>query len=254
VGRRGPIELDLIDRLGRELGHFDDSLVVLGGFGEPLLHPQLPEVLGRLRAAGVFGLTLRTNAIALGADAIDAICRHDVDVVTVLLDANSAAEYRCVHNADYFDRVRGNVEALSEARQQRGQAAPLIVPEMIKDTVTVEHMEAFYDEWLGRVGWAVIDGHSTYAGQLPDRSVLNMAPPVRIPCRRIFSRCMIMADGSMVACDRDFKSSYPVGSITSAGLSDLWRSARMQDIRQGHETSSYEHLPLCSACQDWDRP
>lgn len=254
VGARSPISLDLIDRLGAELSQFDDSLVVLGGFGEPLLHPQLPEILRRLRAAGVFGLAIRTNAIALDAAAIDTICQHQVDVVTVLLDAVSPESYRQVHGADFFDRVHANIDALIAARKQRSQAAPLIVPELIKDKTTLDHMEEFFDYWLRRLGWAVIDGYSTYAGQLPDRCLVNMAPPFRTPCQRIFTRCTVLADGSIIACDRDFKARHPIGSLNSSQLSDLWHSTTMQELRQTHQHATYNRLPLCPDCQDWHRP
>ena len=70
VGRRGPISLELIDRLASELARYDDSLVVLGGFGEPLLHPQFGEILRRLREAGVYGVALMATNDRYGTEFI----------------------------------------------------------------------------------------------------------------------------------------------------------------------------------------
>ncbi|MFQ6048765.1 MAG: radical SAM protein, partial [Phycisphaerae bacterium] len=254
VGKRGPIRLDLIDRLAGELGRLDDSLVVVGGFGEPLLHPALAEILGRLRQAGIYGLGLRTNGIGLDAAAIEAICQARVDVVTVLLDAATAETYRRVHGGDYFDQVQANIEALVKARQDRSQAAPLIVPEMTKARDSLGDMEAFFDGWIRRLGWAVIDGYSHYAGQRPDRSVLKMAPPHRWACRRIFARCMVLADGRVLCCDRDFTGSHAVGSLWRDSLAELWHGRAMQHLRTSHLQGRYDGLGLCGSCTDWHRP
>ena len=254
VGSRGAIDLALVEKVGRELARADDSLVVLGGFGDPLRHPAFAEVLATLRRAGVYGLAVRTTGIELDAQAIDALLDHRVDLVCVLLDAVSAQTYRQVHNADAFDRVMANIDALSKARVARSQAAPIIVPEMVKDRVTVAEMEPFFDEWIRRVGWAAIDGYSHYAGQCQDRSVINMAPPHRVPCRRIFTRCTILADGRVVSCDRDFTGRHAIGSVQDASLGELWRSQPMCDLRTAHTAGDYAAMNLCMRCDDWDRP
>ncbi|HUW83035.1 MAG TPA: radical SAM protein [Phycisphaerae bacterium] len=255
VGRRGPINLEMIDRLAAELARYDDSLVVLGGFGEPLLHPQFPEILRRLREAGVYGVAVRTNGVALDASAIDAICTHKVDVLSVLLDAATAEMYRRVHQADCFDQVCANIDAMIAARRQRAQPAPLIVPEMVKDVDTAGQMEQFFDHWITRVGWAVIDGYSDYASQLPDRCVVNMAPSRRVACRRIFTRCAVLADGTVSPCDHDFAGRHAVGSLTSGNLADLWQASAMQELRRNQLAGQYgQPFPLCPACRDWDRP
>jgi len=254
VQRRGPISLELIDRLAAELARYDDSLVVLGGFGEPLLHPQFAEILRRLREAGVYGIAVRTNGIALDASAIDVICTYKVDVLSVLLDAATAEMYRRVHQVDCFDQVCANIDAMIAARRQRAQPAPLIVPEMIKDIGTAGEMEQFFDHWINRVGWAVIDGYSDYAGQLPDRCVVNMAPSRRVACRRIFARCTVLADGTVSPCDRDFAGRHAIGSLASANLTDLWQGDTMQELRRNQLAGQYDHpFPFCLACRDWDR-
>jgi len=49
--------LDLLERVARELAeHDDDALVVLGGHGDPLLHPQFGEALHVLRGHGIYGI------------------------------------------------------------------------------------------------------------------------------------------------------------------------------------------------------
>src|SRR5690606_35828897 len=99
------------------------------------------------------------------------------------------------HGADRFEEVMAGVEALLQAARQREHGGvPLVVPEMIKTRRTMGEMEAFYDAWLTRGCTPVIAGPSDYAGRRPDLAVMDMSPPTRTPCRRLFRRCMVLAD------------------------------------------------------------
>lgn len=114
-------------------------------------------------------------------------------------------------------------------------------------------LEQFYDHWLSRGGAAVIAGPSDYAGQWPSLAVMDMAPPTRGPCRRIFSRLTVLADGRVLMCEQDFKGLHPVGTLGDGGLSAAWQSG-LQTIRQAHLAGEWDGLPLCPACHEWHRP
>jgi len=254
VGARGPIELSLIERLACEMARYDDSRIVLGGFGEPLRHPQFAAVVAACRRAGIFGLAVRTNGIGLDGPALEALLDHKVDVVIVTIDAASPEGYRRVHGVDAYEQVCANIARLDEQRRQRGQPQPLIVPEMVKTRTTLREMEAFFDMWMRRAGWANIVGYSDHAGQLEDRAVMNMAPPVRRPCLRIMTRALVLADGRLVPCDQDFAGRHAVGTVQDHSLAELWTGPAMERLRASHRAGRWEGLALCPACKEWHRP
>lgn len=254
LGRRAAMEPAVFERLVHELSARDDTRIVLGGFGDPLLHPRLPDLLHMCRNAGIFALAVRTPLVRLDDDALAALFKSRVDVLNVVLDAHSAETYRAVHKSDAFDQVNANIERVLKTHAQANQPQPLVVCEMAKMHATMDEIEPFYDHWISRTGSAVIAGPSHYAGQYPDRSVMNMAPPHRTPCRRIFGRAMILADGRVTMCDQDFKGTRAIGSITSATLSDLWLGDVMTNLRDAHTAGRYDELSLCSRCDEWHRP
>ena len=265
VGRRGPIEVDVVRRIAVDLAGYDDSLVVLGGFGEPLLHPAFEDALRALSDAGVYGVALRTNGIALTDEAIEAIIRHHVDVVTVTLDATNPDTYARVHGSDAFDTVVRNIERLVSAREGKPAdgpvrpptVAPLVVAEMVKCRETLSEMEAFFDGWIRNVGWAVLVGYNHYGGRLEDRSVVDMTPPNRTPCRRVCTRCLVTANADVLLCDQDFTAESPAGGLGGVGgatLAEIWRGSAFVAARDAHARGAYEDLRLCGRCQEWHRP
>lgn len=254
VPGRGAIGLAAVEQIAGELAAYDDSLVVLGGFGEPLLHPAFEEVCRILSAAGVYGVAIRTNGLSLEEGVFETFFRHRVDVLNVLLDAWSEELYERLHPGRRLADITAALNRLSEARVAGGRVEPLIVPQITKSVDTVEQLDDFFDGWVRTVGWASIEGFSHYAGQLPDRGVMDMSPPSRCPCRRVRSRCLVLADGRMTRCDQDFKGLTAVGRIGDATLGQLWRSEALKTARDLHQAARWDELPLCGTCAEWHRP
>jgi hypothetical protein len=254
LGRSGRMEQATFERIVRELATRDDRRLVLGGFGDPLLHEQFPAFVRLARESGILGIAVRTTAVNLDDQAIDALLDAQVDVLNVLIDAAGPATYHRVHNADYFDRVTANIDRLCVAQHKRNCPCPLIVGELMKTPETMDDMEAFFDHWVIKTGSAVIAGPSRYAGVWPARAVVNMAPPTRFTCSRLFHRAMVLADGRVSLCDQDFQGNRAIGLVGESSLADLWQSAALDDARRNHLAGVYNSLPLCSACEEWHRP
>lgn len=250
IPRCNPIDMAAIDRIADAIASTDDTRIVLGGFGEPTLHPEFGAICKRLRDAGAAAICVRTNAIALSGQSENAIFDTPIDVVEVTLDAANADTYRRVQGIDAFDKAIAAIDRWSAMRAERQSARPLIVPSLVKAHETLDDLEPFVDHWQRRLGTYVVRGASHYAGQQPDRAVTSMSPPRRQPCRRVMSRMMILADGTVTTCDQDNAAKQKVGRITDASMTDLWRSDLLNAIRIGR----HESCSLCPRCDEWHRP
>jgi MoaA/NifB/PqqE/SkfB family radical SAM enzyme len=250
VGPRGPIDLETIRAIGAAIEGYDDVRFVLGGFGEPLCHPQFTEVCRILRSSGALALAVRTNAVSCDPGLEAALFETPLDVVEVTLDAATPATYRAVHGADLFDEVTARVERWLARRLSAQQVVPLIVPSFVKAGETLQEMELFFDTWQRRLGTAVITGYSNCAGQRPTRAVTSTTPPQRGVCRRVFKRILILADGTVATCDQDFAARQTLGSLRESPLGELWRSDRLAGIR----SNELAGLPLCPTCDQWHGP
>ncbi len=264
LSRRGPLDVSILRRLADELSQFDDSLLVLGGIGDPLRHPNFEEILELLRPrgrceSGVYGVCVRTTGVDLTDERIAELIDHDVDLLTVILDAWSPDLYgrlQCPHHpqAARLEHVLETLDRLSQTREGRGSPRPIVVPELTKSRDNVRELDAFYDGWLRRAGAVSVIGASHLARQAEDYSVINMAPSPRRACRRISSRCVVLADGRVTACDQDFHGSRALGDLGAHSLRDLWTGKAIRDLRTAHREGRFDALPLCAACDEWHRP
>ena len=266
TGRRGVIDVALVESIARELAEVDDSLLVLGGFGDPLRHPQFSELLRCIRSVGpgastgrVFGLCVRTGAVDLTDAHINALIENEVDILSVPLDAWTSELYAQLQSpndpsAADLAAVCRNLEQLAEARRERGVPRPIVVPELTKARKNVHELDAFHDGWMRKVGAVCISGVSNYAGQLADHRVMSMSPPRRTACRRLRSRCLVLSDGRVTMCDQDYRGAYTVGDLHRQTLGDIWRSESLQKLRHAHRAGRYTENALCGTCDEWHRP
>ncbi len=115
-------------------------------------------------------------------------------------------------------------------------------------------MEPFFDAWLQQSGWAVIEPPTDRAGAIPFEAVVDMAPPKRRPCRRLWDRLLIRANGNAVACDQDIRDVLALGNIESHSLHQLWNSPRLAALRQQHADGNWIQITPCATCREWHRP
>lgn len=254
VGRRGPLALDTVAAVAEQLGDVDDVRIVLGGFGEPALHPDFARIVSTLRKSPALAIAVRTSGLAGDDRFEDALFGAPVDVVIVTLDAAAPETYVRVHGVDAFERVRARIERWSSMRQQRRQVRPLIVTEFVKTTANLDDMEAFYDVSIRSLAGGVIAGPSHYAGQFPDLRVTAVTPPRRIPCRQLQRRLTVLADGAVASCDQDFAGRQPLGRLPNQSLPDIWHGEHARRLRADHRHGSLTAWPLCPRCEEWHRP
>ncbi len=262
LDRSGQADVELVERVIDDWCRFDDTLLVLGGFGDPLRHPAFDRILAlasRGLSDGTRGLCVRTTAVDLDETCIDTIIEHPFDVLSVALDAWTAERYASLQSPGATDRslldaVVGHLDRLAERRIAHRHVTPIVVPEFTKAEQNVDELDAFHDGWLRKVGAVCITGAGHYAGQCPNHAVMNMAPPARTPCRRIVSRCMVLCDGRVVACDQDFRGLHPLGNLNEQPLETIWSGESFMRMRSAHQALDLSPFPLCGACDEWHRP
>ena len=96
-----------------------------------------------------------------------------------------------------------------------------------------------------------MDGPTDRAGAVPFGAVVDMGPPKRKACRRIWDRMVIRADGNGVACDQDMLGRLRVGNIEAMGLREMW--AGMGPLRVAHGAGRWNEILPCGMCREWHR-
>ncbi len=249
---RPPMSTKTANRLFAELAASDDMRVTLAGVGDPLLAPDVFEIITAAADLGIAAIHIETDLIA-PEDVIKRLAAAPVDVVSVHVPAFAAQTYASVMGVDAYVRVLDNVRMFLLERQRLNRGTPLLVPTFTKCAMNLAEMEQWYDQWVRAVGTAVIIGSSTCGGELPDVTVADMSPPRRRPCARLSARMTVLSDGRIVSCEQDVTGKQTLGDVGRTPLSQIWRE-RFGAIREDHRAGMYLSLPVCQKCTEWHRP
>jgi len=251
--RRQMMSLEIFEKIINDCQEYDDICLTIGGFGEPMGHPQLLEMIKTAKAGGIFGINIETDGAGLKGELAERLIESGVDVISVHLDADSSEGYRQVKGQDGFEEIVGQMEAFIEKGRAAKGGGPQLAPHLVKTRQTMGEMEAFYERWIRKCGCAVIEGFNDFAGQIEDGEGLDIAPPRRQGCGRLW-RCMtILADGSATICGQDFKGKYSIGNVKEKSVGELWQSPAMKKLRQAHQSGDFAVNELCKNCKEWHR-
>lgn len=250
---RSDLSTDLAKILFREVSRIDDLRLTLGGVGDPLCHPAFFEIVESARAAGIGAIHIETDLHELDSAQVAGLAEAGIDIVSINLPATSADTYLKLMGVDGYATVMQNIKQLVLRRQGLSRGTPIIVPTFVKCRENFAEMETWYDQWLRALGTAVITGPSDCAGQIPDCSVADMAPPRRKACNRLDRRMMVLADGRIVSCEQDVFGRQVLGEIGRDPISSVWNSS-FAVLRADHDAGKWQHHPLCASCKEWHRP
>lgn len=241
-------------RIAREFAQREDALLVLAGHGDPLQHPQIGTILSLIREAGVLGVAVESTLLDTADSTLELLLTYRVDALLVRLDATSAETYATIHGADRFADALAGIGYIEQRRRSLAQPQPLLAPVFTKCAANLHELDGFFDSWIRRCGSAVIRGYNDYCGALPVDGLLHAAPPTRGPCRRLDSRLMLLADGSVSWCGQDHLGRHTLGNWYEQSLREIWQGEPLARLRCTHQRHEWSTLPLCAACKEWFRP
>lgn len=250
--------------LMQQLGAVGDASVLLGGLGDALLHDGWLPVVQEAKQSGVMGIGIETDLLC-DDDTIEALRSAPLDVLSVRINADTAAVYEQLMGLDGYKTVLDNLQSLYTGggrfdRTRKPGASDTgtgglgwIVPRLVKVADNLKDMETFFERWTRIMGWAVIDRFETGEGLIPDQSPVPMRvprPPAYAPPRhRHKRRLTVLADGTVTLCGQDWLGRAPLGNANEDSLETIWRRS-VEPASLLLDTPEAER-PVCPDCLDW---
>ncbi len=124
------MSMDTFRRLVDGLDELPDlSRLVFSGFGEPLTHPNILEMIATVRKRNL-NVTLGSNGLLLKAEMARELVKLGVDRLVVSVDGVKPETYASVRGA-VLSQVLSNIRGLNEAKRQLGSLIPALGIEFV---------------------------------------------------------------------------------------------------------------------------
>ena len=269
------LDRPLAERIIRELAECKIRGLIFTGGGDPLNHPDTPEMIALARELGM-DVALITNGSLLSERNMPLILKH-CTWVRVSLDAITPATFQAMHGMDEkaFHKVIANTKRLVEIKKEMGSACTVGAGFLTCDATLGEMVEAarackswgvdylqFRPVQVHRGGsfeyhWANVDAQIDEAckfsgdGYQVLYSKHKYEAIKREDCGRTYGKCYgqqfastIAADGKVYICChlRDFDR-YCLGDLRQKSFKEIWNGAERQEVIKKID---FKHcIPLC---------
>ena len=238
--------------LERFLDALDEKclLVNLYMHGEPLLHPQLDEMIKMTRRRGV-QVDTSTNGLLLTPDRAVRLAAAGARKLFLSFDGIREESYERLRGSGYR-RVLDNLRSLQA--EPRREALPILSIRSVKLDESEEEIQAFLDDCLssGPVREVVFNAYMEWPGEKAPDFVPPRDDVPGTPCPFVFNALHILTDGTITPCGYDVEGRLAIRRIRrgSLGADGLQLSA----FRLLHVLGAHRALGLCRSCSAPRRP
>lgn len=263
LGRNGGI-MPLLT-FQRILEHLPNDVFHLNLYlqGEPLLHPQLKEMVALARERKMV-TTISTNAQLMTPLLAEALVRSGLSHLIVSLDGLTQATYETYRVGGSLNKVMQAIEHIQQAKKQLGQKRPIVEVQFI----VFAHNEHEVEGAKKLITHPGIDRVSIKTAQLYDTpSGINHPTQPRLSryvtidgrrvmqgrhqnrCFKIWHSMVIAWNGTALPCCYDKNGDFPLGNVNHNEAREIWQSKKLTAFR--HKVVSGKGLPdMCHNCPE----
>lgn len=273
--RKGDLmPVELWSKMADECGRYGAWMRCTGG-GEPMLHPQMVEMLEYAKARGA-RVWMNTNGSMFGPfpkhrAKLERMLRAGIDLVEFSMDAGDAQTYAQVRPprggpprdpekwwGDHVENVRA---ALALRRELRSPSR--IVVSIIRQQVIEATLERTIEFWLHDVGVDEVitrkflswdDNTNISLGNALDVHLYEHLPTERKePCVWPFERLNVDTLGRVALCGQDisFRTSHLFPNVNDVSIREVWLSEAFNRYRRLHFKGRGAEAWPCRGCSAW---
>jgi len=213
------------------------QFITLSYLGEPLLHPQLEEILAD--ATRLFPqVAFVTNGLALDRERAELLLRFPLTRVGISLDD----AHRVAAGATGWQAITANAAAFHRRCAALGAAAPALVVQSV--LTTPPPAAAAVAAWLACADAVELRQEVPPHGLMPETEDC-------IACPLAFRQVVVRHDGRVQVCCADMAGELAVGTLTGE-LAPVWQGAAAWRLRRQLLTGDVPEL--CRHCAGVSRP
>jgi len=274
---------NILDNL-KELPELES--VHFGGFGEPMMHPRIFEMLRAVKKLGL-KVEMITNGSYLGEENIGKLIDLQLDVLFTSLDSPDEEEYNEIRQGADFQDVFSNVVKLQAMKQERKSKKPELgiefvamkknyakLPKLIRmawelhaSKVIVSNLLPYHESMKDEIVYDIDDTGVLFKGQsfvtAIRASMSNMKLRTERYCKFVQDKSLsINYLGNVSPCYALMhtyecyvygrkKQMYPcyLGNVNEKKLREIWMDTGYVSFRQNVEEFRF---PSCTDCKSLD--
>ena len=251
------MDMIMFDKIVYQIMNFENQpkRICFSGLGDPLMNPDLPVMVKKLRQAGFEGrIDLITNAALLSKEVSNALIDSGLSRIQISIQGLNSKDYKevcgvaidfdkLVENIEYFYKKRGNTNVFikiidSLLKNEEDEAKFMKIFSGISDTIFVEHL-VIMQQQMGDHG-----------GRVDVMKNLNGEPfDYKEVCGIMFYFMQVSVEGETFPCSTPgLPNSFSMGNINDLSLSSIWDGNIRNKMLCKNLKDGYRSFKACKNC------
>lgn len=242
--------------------------------GEPLMHPQISEIISYAKKQGIIETMINTNATHLNEKVGNQLIDSGLDILIYSFDGGSKKTYEMMRPGRFkenkFDAVYENIKKFSELKKLRKSIYPRTQIQMIITKDTVKEIDSFFElfseyvddvtlknftdrgndldklnfEEKEKIIKICIEKGVKFSNYLRDERNNLFVSTKRLPCEQPLQRLMVTYDGIVSMCCYDWGSYHPIGYLDSKGYENAFEEYNKVKDKSLKKDKGFEMMNL----------
>jgi pyruvate-formate lyase-activating enzyme len=215
--------------------------------GEPLLSPDIVEIVRMTKKAGYF-CSFATNASLLTRELAIQLIDAGVDGLAFSVDSTRSEVYRHLQGGD-LEAVERNILVFKEEwLKRRGSFTGTMV--FVVSDENKNETDEYRKKWL-ELGFTVVFSaqHDITMNYRPFFEHKKWSPATRMPCSALWHCLYVIGDGSIVSCGATAKTHESKENYFTLEPEESWRCHTLQVLRE--QELNGEKPGYCHDCSCW---
>lgn len=222
----------------------DDKVVMPQFRGEALEHRQFLDFCRVLQNAGLpFSFTTSATLLTpeISRELLAMPCFQGIDFS---IDGVKPETFEAIRIGASYEKVMSNVEAFLALAKSCPHVRTSV--SCIMQQENRGEIEEFIKLWARRVD--VLNFHTRCVKGRPE---LCLWRPARFYCHDLFHSMIVLTDGSVVPCCRDYLYTLKMGDLHEQTLEEVWMGEKYMSMRLLQATKNFTTPKLCAECDTW---
>lgn len=251
VPNKALMDLGLFRKIIDEVGEYA-RVIKLSYIGEPMLHPNIVEMIEYAKRNSAAKITMFTNGTRMSHGASVDIVRSGLDEIVFSIDGHSREVYEAIRRRANYDEVVRNVE---DFILYKGERLPKTLINFVILDANRHEMEIFRSKWETFGCEVKFSWLSTWSGQLGIEKLSDTrSPSLPMPrnhCAEFWYKALVNAHGDVLLCCNDYLSSVSFGNLNQHRMEEIWNGQAMNSARKSHLQRAFKNIALCRSCMEW---
>ncbi len=223
--------------------------VCFGGMGEPLLHPDLTELMDCvLKNDYVLELIIETALYSDTTQLENYISSIPIELkkkLTLIINLSTLDErkYLNIYGENNLKSVLSKIDRLNSLLYKNTLHVQIIKIKEIENEI--ESYFNFFEEKKINV---ILQKYNRYAELMPEKRVSDLTPINRDFCWHLARDVYIRSDGKVTVCRQDFQR--PVGDLNNESINEIWAKGHGSFSKSLCGDHSEVNAP-CTKCDEW---